>query len=304
MKFPAALFLILLTTAVQAGPRASASYSITTDTANFGGIRTTSSAYTNDGCVGVVGGVSTVAAPAEFAKAGFAGQLYDPNALSVTAATSPATVVSGANLQLNAWQNLDDSSFLAVAPGSVAWSVVSGPITGIDSTGLAMAGLVQQGHVKGRDNDTAMVRGAYGGFTGLLSVTVELPSADFTSATVIPIISDGYTATGNSITLTLDFTPPNGTSLTVVDNTGTTAIQGTFSNLAQGQIVNLPYGGQSYGFVVNYNGGSNGRSLVLQSLTQVVALPAWALVTLGVLLVAAGARAISRKGECSGRMPT
>ena len=79
-----------------------------------------------------------------YAKSGYMGQLYNVTGLSVTSTGSPVTVDGGANIPLGAWQNLDDGSYLAVAPGSVTWSVVSGPITGISSAGLAQAGAVAQ----------------------------------------------------------------------------------------------------------------------------------------------------------------
>jgi len=74
--------------------------------------------------------------------------------------------------------------------------------------------------------------------------------------------STSYTATGNTINFTLNFTPSNGTGLTVIRNTGPAFIQGTFSNLAQGQMVVMGYGGQNYYFIANYY-GNQGRDLVL-----------------------------------------
>jgi len=47
----------------------------------------------------------------------------------------------------------------------VAWSVASGPITGISTSGLATAGAVYQ-------NTAAAVQGIFGGLTGSLNVTV------------------------------------------------------------------------------------------------------------------------------------
>jgi len=70
-------------------------------------------------------------------------------------------------------------------------------------------------------------------------------------------------ASGATITLGLNFAPPTGTTLTVLNNTGSDWIQGRFANLAQGQVVVLSYGGISYRFVANYYGG-DGNDLVLQ----------------------------------------
>lgn len=88
-------------------------------------------------------------------------------------------------------------------------------------------------------------------------------TATFNAPTDVLVSSDGYTAEGNSLEVTLNHAPANGANLTVVDNTGTSVIAGTFSNLSQGQKITLTFGGRSYGFVANYHGG-NGNDLVLQ----------------------------------------
>jgi len=88
-------------------------------------------------------------------------------------------------------------------------------------------------------------------------------TASYTSATTVPVTAAGYTATGNTVDLSLGFAPSTGTNLTVVNNTGLGFIVGTFTNLAQGQAVNLSYNGLTYPFVANYYGGS-GNDLVLQ----------------------------------------
>jgi len=85
----------------------------------------------------------------------------------------------------------------------------------------------------------------------------------YSSALDVPVISSGYNATGNVVNLSLGFAPPTGTNLMVVKNTGLGFINGQFSNLAQGQVVDLSYGGKSYRFVANYYGGT-GNDLVLQ----------------------------------------
>ena len=162
MNTRTALFLALAT-AAHAGPRTSANYSAAADTTDAGGRRTASTSYTSDGSLGGVTGLSTVAAPAETAKAGFIGQLYEVTGLVVNGAA--ATVNETGTLQLGAWQLLDDASYLAVSATSVTWGVVSGPITGISGAGLATAGTVPQ-------NTAATVQGAFDGFTGSLNLTV------------------------------------------------------------------------------------------------------------------------------------
>ena len=55
----------------------------------------------------------------------------------------------------------------------------------------------------------------------------------------------GFTATGTSLTLDLNFAPTPGTQLTIIDNTAAagTPISGTFANLPQGGTISASYGG-------------------------------------------------------------
>ena len=149
---------------LHAGPRTSAIYTVATDTADAGGRHTTSANYTNDGSVGDVAGLSTVAAPAEAAKAGYIAQLYDVTGLTLTAAQ--LTVNEGTTDQLAAWQALDDATFLAVPAASVGWGVTSGPLSAINTAGLATAAIVYQ-------DAAATAQGSYLGQTGTVALTVK-----------------------------------------------------------------------------------------------------------------------------------
>ena len=99
--------------------------------------------------------------------------------------------------------------------------------------------------------------------TYTVSVNRQPSVYTFTSATTVPVTVGSFVATGITATFALNFPPTAGTSLTVVRNTGIGLIQGTFDNLAQGQIVNLSHSGITYQFVANYFGGT-GNDLVLQ----------------------------------------
>ena len=88
-------------------------------------------------------------------------------------------------------------------------------------------------------------------------------TASYSSATDVPVTAASYTATGNTVNLSLHYAPVAGTIFTVVKNTGIDFIQGTFDNLAQGQAVTLSFNGIDYSFVANYYGGT-GNDLVLQ----------------------------------------
>jgi hypothetical protein len=90
----------------------------------------------------------------------------------------------------------------------------------------------------------------------------EVVNASFATGAEVPVVSEGFTATGKTVNLTLNFAPAEGKDLMLVHNTGSDFIQGKFSNLVQGQIVTLKHRGMAYHFVANYYGG-NGRDLVL-----------------------------------------
>ena len=65
------------------------------------------------------------------------------------------------------------------------------------------------------------------------------------------------------ITLGPDFTPSVPTSFTIIDNTGTSAVSGTFDGQAQGSTIVVPFGDTSVTFAISYDGGANSNSVVL-----------------------------------------
>ena len=87
-------------------------------------------------------------------------------------------------------------------------------------------------------------------------------TASYNAATDVPVTASSYTA-ADTVTFTLNCAPTTGATLTVVNNTGPGFINGTFGNLAQGQVVALSHNGVTYHFVANYYGGT-GNDLVLQ----------------------------------------
>ena len=165
----ALLALCGVCSAAHAGPRSSASYGIVTESFDVGGGRSASALYSVDASIGPVTGISTAAAPEVTAKHGYIGQLYDVTGLTLTAAT--LNVNEGATSQLGAWQALDDATFLAVPAASVAWSVASGPLTGVNAGGLATAGIVFQ-------DTAATVQGVFSGNIGTLALTVKNVNTD------------------------------------------------------------------------------------------------------------------------------
>ena len=155
---------LALAGSLHAGSRASASYSVAADTINAGGQRTTTVAYRNDGSLGGIAGLSTVAAPVQVARHGYIGQLVDPAGLMISA--NPITLNEGGTRQLAAFLSNDDGTVASsLAAASVAWSVLSGPLSGVSAGGLATATNVYV-------DSPATVQGAYSGLTGTLGLFV------------------------------------------------------------------------------------------------------------------------------------
>jgi hypothetical protein len=87
-------------------------------------------------------------------------------------------------------------------------------------------------------------------------------NASYMTGTEVPIVANDFTAAGKTLDITLSFAPRPGADLIVVKNTGAGMIKGVFTNVAQGQIIDLAYAGITYHFVANYHGGT-GNDLVL-----------------------------------------
>lgn len=87
-------------------------------------------------------------------------------------------------------------------------------------------------------------------------------TATYVTGSEVPVRANGFDAEGKTIDLALNFAPPPGTQLMLVQNTGPEIIRGRFSNLAQGQTITLTFSGLTYHFVANYYGG-RGNDLVL-----------------------------------------
>ena len=154
---------------VQAATRTSANYLLATETSDAGGQRTASASYVNDGSVGGIGGISTVVTPAEVAKHGYVGQLYDP--ASVLLSMVNTNVNEGTTANVYARGVFDDATLLPLAGTAVAWSSVSGPIAGINANGLLTTSMVYQ-------DTPATVRGIWQGRTGLQNLQVINSNTD------------------------------------------------------------------------------------------------------------------------------
>jgi alpha-tubulin suppressor-like RCC1 family protein len=105
--------------------------------------------------------------------------------------------------------------------------------------------------------------------TGTAQTTV---AASYSNGSEVPLATTGLTASVNTVNFSLHYAPTPGTQLRVVNNTGHSFIQGTFSNLANGAPVDLTHNGITYRFVAWYYGG-DGNDLVL--LWRGTGLAAW-----------------------------
>jgi hypothetical protein len=161
------LSLALFAGATQAA-RTSASYSISAESTDTGGLRAQSTSYSiNGSAVGEQGAAnSSVATSAAYTgKPGYVGELYDITGLSVTSSLS-TSLNENTSRQLSAAPLADDSTTTAALSSSaVTWSVVSGPISSISTSGLATAATVYQ-------DTPASVSGSAQGLTGQLGLTV------------------------------------------------------------------------------------------------------------------------------------
>lgn len=138
--------------------------------------------------------------------------------------------------------------------------------------GLAIAALwltLSPAHATGGQEAVSNTASSYTATGQTVNLTLQFAHATgtqeaiFGAATDVPVIASSYTATGQTVHFSLQFAPQQGTVLTVINNTGLDFINGTFNNLAQGQPVDLIFGGVTYTFVANYYGGT-GNDLVLQ----------------------------------------
>ena len=156
-----AFIILLLLPLARGGPRTSPDYVLAPETTGCGGGRVSSANYTLDMSLGTSGGAT--ASADMLGKSGYAGQLYDVTGLLLGAI--PASIDEGGSRQLTVQATLDDATALVPSATEVAWSVVAGPLTGIDPGGLASAGFVYQ-------DTAATAKGDWSGVSGTLELTV------------------------------------------------------------------------------------------------------------------------------------
>jgi alpha-tubulin suppressor-like RCC1 family protein len=194
--------------------------------------------------------------------------------ITVTRAPSAIATLSGLSLSSGALSPTfvsSTASYTAGVPIATTSITITPTVTDATATiavnGTTVASGASSGAISlapGTNTITTVVTAQDGvtQSTYAIIVTRGLVNAVFHSATTVPFSSAGYNATGNALNLSLGFAPAVGNNLTLVDNSGLGFITGQFSNLAQGQVVNLTYNGLIYKFVANYYGGT-GNDLVL-----------------------------------------
>ncbi len=151
-----------------------ASYSSVARSIDAGGASVKSASYSFNGSgLGEFGAAADAVATSSAykMKAGYVGELYDLVALAITAPPSN-TINESTSKQLAAAPLADDGTLTAALdPTTVSWSIVSGPISSLTSSGVATASIVYQ-------NTLATVSGAAQGRSGQLNLTVNNVNTD------------------------------------------------------------------------------------------------------------------------------
>lgn len=159
------------------------------------------------------------------------------------------------------------SIFQVTPAGALTYMVSfnSSNAANVTNSGLPINNLFSSYLVQGTDGKYYGVNPAAGpSGTGLIFAMDPSGTfaATFNSAGDVGEAVAGLTINNSTLNVTLNFEPTDGTVLTVVNNTGTFPIYGTFSNLPQGGTINAVYNNQIFPFTANYAGG-DGNDLTL-----------------------------------------
>jgi hypothetical protein len=153
-------FLFLLPLAAWAGT--SADYSVDPTALDGGGALASSAAYTINPSAthGAVGASANYVV-----RTGYAGQLLDLAGIAIDEPSSPMMLNERGTLQLAVSEVYDDATKSILSASDVTWSVQSGPLAGVNATGLVTAGSVYQ-------NAAAVARAALGNFSDTVGLSV------------------------------------------------------------------------------------------------------------------------------------
>lgn len=241
---------------------------IVTGTLDLGGFSDAIGSLAGSGTVENSGSAATLTANADNASTTFSGILEDlSGALSLTKSGtgsltltanntySGTTKIIGGTLYVDGTQ---PASSVTLAGGTLAGNGTAGPVDSSSSSGTLSPG-----------NPVAVLT------TGNINLTAGAPTFDIriNGATVGSSYSQLSTSgsikvTGATLALSLGYVPANGQVFTIVDNTGASAVSGTFSGLPEGATLAV----DGTDFTISYVGGSG------NSITLTAGLPSIALV--------------------------
>lgn len=156
------------TTTSLASERSSTNYSITTETTDTGGREATSANYTSIGSAGLIAGI-TNSATNTVNKSGYIAQLYTVEGLTIN--PEQVSVNEGSTCQINGYANVDDGTFLALSPQELSWGIVSGPVSQIDTSGLANTTSIYQ-------TEIAQISASWSGYSTQTSFSVNNVGTD------------------------------------------------------------------------------------------------------------------------------
>ena len=153
--------LIALTAPTFAAVQTSSNYTVLSDAVDGGGARCASANYSNDGSVSGFGGLVASSTPQEANRTGYAGQLYEVTAFTLSAPSNNLNEAS--SMSLYAVQFLDDGT-VSSANSFAQWSFTS-PIASVNAAGIVTAGNVSQ-------NTPATINANLEGWSASLNLTV------------------------------------------------------------------------------------------------------------------------------------
>lgn len=156
----------LLVSLVALFPAAAATPTLAHSAVTAGGRQTIGTVVVNS-AIGGIGGSASVASFS--ARHGFTGQLTDVESVAVSG--SPTTVNEATTRQLAAMATFTDSTVLPLTGTTATWSVGSGALASVSSTGLATAATVYQ-------DTNGIARADYLGQFGTLMLSVLNVSND------------------------------------------------------------------------------------------------------------------------------
>jgi alpha-tubulin suppressor-like RCC1 family protein len=185
------------------------------------------------------------------------------NIADVTATTATLT----ASIDHDGGEAVFERGFVFAFQASVPNPVIGGPgVTKLVSTAdfsSQASGLSAGVAYAVKAYATNSVGTAYSGVSTL--TPLENLTAIFDSGSSLPVTAEEYTAANRQLTLQLGFDPSPGQIITLVSNTGNTAISGTFTGLAEGATVTTTFSGNTYVFQISYTGG-DGNDITLHRL--------------------------------------